>query len=58
MMKLALASAMLLLPLVASAQQSTDPKWNAWLGCWELVQENAGNTAARPNPSRRTVQPS
>jgi hypothetical protein len=56
MKTLALASALLLFPLVSSAQQHpTDPKWNAWLGCWELVIENARDVSARPSPSRRTL---
>jgi hypothetical protein len=56
MKTLALASAMLLFPLVSHAQQHpTDPKWNAWLGCWELVIENARDASARPSPSRRTL---
>jgi hypothetical protein len=57
MKTLALASALLLFPLVARAQQHpTDPKWNAWLGCWELVLENARDGASRPSPSRRPLQ--
>lgn len=56
MKTLALASAMLLFPLVSHAQQHpTDPKWNAWLGCWELVIENARDASARPSPARRTL---
>jgi hypothetical protein len=55
MKMLALASVVLLFPAVSSAQHPTDPKWNAWLGCWELVLENARDTAARPNPSRRAL---
>jgi hypothetical protein len=55
MKTLAFASAVLLFPLVANAQQTTDPKWNAWLGCWELVVENARDAATRPSPSRRTL---
>jgi uncharacterized membrane protein YgcG len=57
MKMLALASAVLLFPVISSAQQpqATDPKWNAWLGCWELVLENARDTASRPNPTRRTL---
>ena len=55
MKMLALGVAALLFPVVSSAQQSADPKWNAWLGCWELVVESARDGAARPNPSRRTL---
>ncbi len=55
MKTLALAAAVLLFPMVSSAQQATDPKWNAWLGCWELVVENARDAATRPSPSRRTL---
>ena len=58
MKMLALALAVLLFPVVSRAQQPTDPKWNAWLGCWELVLENARDAATRPNPSRRTLAPS
>ena len=56
MKTLALASAVLLFPLVSHAQ-ATDPKWNAWLGCWELVVENARDASTRPNPARRTLSP-
>jgi hypothetical protein len=57
MKTLALALAVLLFPLVSSAQDHpTDPKWNAWLGCWELVLENARDGSSRPSPSRRTLQ--
>jgi hypothetical protein len=56
MKTLALASALLLFPLIASAQQPTDPKWAPWLGCWELVLENARDpSGGRPSPSRRTL---
>lgn len=59
MKTLALATAVLLFPLVSSAQEHpTDPKWNAWLGCWELVLENARDGSTRPSPSRRTLQSS
>jgi hypothetical protein len=58
MKTLALATAVLLLPIVSSAQEHpTDPKWNAWLGCWELVLENARDGFSRPSaPSRRSLQ--
>jgi hypothetical protein len=36
-MKLLLVTALMLLPAAAHAQDRADPKWNAWLGCWELV---------------------
>jgi hypothetical protein len=52
---LAFASAVLLFPLVSHAQQVADPKWNAWLGCWELVVENARDANTRPNAARRTL---
>jgi hypothetical protein len=55
MKTLALASALLLFPVVAHAQQLTDPKWSPWIGCWELVLENARDALTRPNPSRRTL---
>ena len=51
------ASAVLLFPLASHAQQAADPKWNAWLGCWELVVENARDANTRPNPARRTLSP-
>ncbi len=55
MKTLVLASALSLFPVVASAQQLSDPKWTPWVGCWELVTENARDAAARPSPSRRTL---
>jgi len=41
MKTLALVAAILLSPSLATAQQTADPKWNAWLGCWDLVLENS-----------------
>ena len=41
MKTLALVAAALLMPSLAIAQQTTDPKWSAWLGCWDLVLENS-----------------
>jgi hypothetical protein len=58
MKTLAVASVLVLFPVVSSAQQSIDPKWTPWLGCWELVLENARDAATRPSPSRRTLSPS
>src|SRR5919109_4689062 len=62
MSKLALISALLLFPHITTAQQTpntaqhpTDPKWNAWLGCWELVVENARDSAARTPAARRPL---
>lgn len=55
MKTLAIAAASLLLPLVSAAQQTADPKWTPWLGCWEMVVENARNATTRPSPSRRTL---
>ena len=56
MKTLALASALILFPLVSSAQEHpTDPKWNGWLGCWELAVESARDGSTRPSPSRRTL---
>ena len=50
--------AALLLPAVSGAQEPVDPNWKPWLGCWELVVENARDAGSRPSPSRRTLQPS
>jgi hypothetical protein len=58
MKMLAFGVAALLFPAVSGAQQPVDPNWKAWLGCWELVVENARDAASRPSPSRRTLQPS
>jgi hypothetical protein len=56
MKTLALASALILFPLVSSAQEHpTDSKWNGWLGCWELAVESARDGSTRPSPSRRTL---
>lgn len=59
MKTLALATTVLLLfPVVSNAQEHpTDPKWNAWLGCWELVVENVPGPSTRPRaPARRPLQ--
>jgi len=56
MRTLALAVALLLSPVVAGAQsQGTGSNWDAWLGCWELVLENARDAAVPPNPARRPL---
>jgi hypothetical protein len=55
MKTLALTSALVLFPLVSIAQQPADAKWTPWLGCWELVLENAQDATTRPSPSRRTL---
>ena len=55
MKTLVLVSALVLFPAIARAQELADPKWTPWIGCWELVMENARDAAARPNPSRRTL---
>jgi len=55
MKMLVLVSTVLLFPALGHAQQPADPKWSAWLGCWELVQESAQDGLARSNPSRRTL---
>jgi len=48
-----LAAAVLVLPAAATAQPASDPKWNAWLGCWELVLENSRDAAASATPPAR-----
>ena len=51
MKTLALASALILFPLVSSAQEHpTDPKWNAWLGCWELARRKRARWFDSPEP--------
>ena len=55
MKTLFLASALLFLPGVAAAQQPADQRWSPWMGCWELVLENARDAAARPSPARRPI---
>jgi hypothetical protein len=55
MKTLVLASALLLLPAMARAQQPADQRWAPWIGCWELVLENARDAATRPSPSRRAL---
>lgn len=50
-MKLLLA-ALLFLPAAAGAQETTDPRWTPWLGCWEIVLESAREAAAVTPPRR------
>ena len=40
--------ALLLLAAPAHAQNSQDPRWNRWLGCWELVLESSREGAPSP----------
>ncbi len=44
------AVALLLLAVPAYAQNTTDPRWTRWTGCWELVTENSRE--GTPSPSR------
>lgn len=53
MKMLALVSALWLLPAWAGAQETADPRWSAWLGCWELVLESSTDTAPSPLQSGR-----
>jgi uncharacterized membrane protein YgcG len=55
MKKLALVAALSLFPAGAGAQDTTDPRWSAWLGCWELVLESSRDTTSRLPPSRGTA---
>jgi hypothetical protein len=52
---LAVAAAVLVLPLAADAQ-TTDARWNTWLGCWELVLDRARESATAPGQVGRPSQ--
>lgn len=45
--------ALLLLAAPAYAQNSADPRWGRWNGCWELVMENSREGAPSPDTTRR-----
>lgn len=45
MKTLTLVSILTVLPAAAGAQDLADPRWNGWLGCWELVIEGARQAA-------------
>lgn len=38
--------------LPAAAQSSPDSRWSAWLGCWDLVVENARDGAVTSDTTR------
>ena len=55
MRTLAIGFAFVLIAASASAQSATDSRWTPWLGCWDLVVENARDgspTADLPRPQR------
>ena len=52
----ALICAAVLLAADAQAQTSQDTRWSSWLGCWELVANDAGDGAAESAP-RTCVTP-
>ena len=45
--------ALLLLAVPAHAQNTGDPRWSRWIGCWELVTENSREGAPGPSGARR-----
>jgi uncharacterized membrane protein YgcG len=49
--------ALLLLALPAHAQNTTDPRWSRWIGCWELVTENSREGAPSPATASRVPRP-
>jgi len=54
---LAVGFALVLLAVPAAAQSTADSRWTPWLGCWDLVLENAreGSVSAdSPRDSSRT----
>jgi uncharacterized membrane protein YgcG len=53
MKTLACGFALLLLAAPALAQNTTDPRWSRWLGCWELVMENSREGAPSPATAGR-----
>lgn len=70
MKTLALISTLVFVPVAAGAQtsssvpaaartQAADARWNAWLGCWDLVLENSRDASpGAPPPRARGTQTS
>lgn len=54
MKSLACGFALLLVAAPALAQNTSDPRWNRWTGCWDLVMENSRDGAPTPTPSTRS----
>jgi hypothetical protein len=54
MKTLASGFALVLLASPALAQNTADPRWSRWAGCWELVVENAGEGAPTPPTTGRS----
>ena len=53
MKTLASGFALLLFAAPVLAQNTTDPRWNRWIGCWELVTENSREGAPTPDAASR-----
>ena len=50
MRMLALVSALALVPVTATAQNSSNSRWSTWLGCWELVVDRSDEDAPAGQP--------
>jgi hypothetical protein len=57
MKTLASGFALLLLAVPAHAQNTADPRWSRWNGCWELVVENSRDGAPGPTARRERRAP-
>ena len=55
MKPLASGVALLVLAVPAHAQNTADPRWSRWTGCWELVMENSREGAPSPDTAGRTT---
>jgi uncharacterized membrane protein YgcG len=56
MKTLASGFALLLCAVPVSAQDTADPRWSRWTGCWELVTENAREGAPSPQTADRATR--
>ena len=53
MKRLASGFVLVLLAVPAHAQNTADPRWSRWTGCWELVMENSREGAPGPSTAGR-----
>ncbi|HLG58864.1 MAG TPA: hypothetical protein VI485_26195 [Vicinamibacterales bacterium] len=53
MRTIAFGFALMLLAAPAHAQSAQDPRWNRWLGCWELVLESSREGPPTPTGAAR-----
>ena len=57
-MRSTLLVALFVLLAVPARAQSTDPRWEPWIGCWSLATENLRGTETQEGVPQRSTRPS